>query len=340
MRETTNNCPVCGAVNTQKDNSLHCASCETKLAFLEYFASKEVFEAWHQQMQAGWNAYRSQQLTNLRSHARLIIGPEFVAFHDAQAAKLTIVDRFGKVTSESAVRHFSAGNMHQVTVSTRGTVAAKGDNDAGQCKLTYHRYVNSALAAPHCTYLVSDSGAVSAVGQCNIREQIEQWTNIQSLACGTTHLVGLTKDGTVVQADSSAAADHQEIANWKNVTAIAAAANYTLALHADGTVSYAGPKQQTRNAISTWKNIIAIAADSQYAVGLTKDGHVLLAGECSPFLDGGRSQARSWENVVCISANHGVIAAMDQSGALLLAGRFLYSDHVADAFQQANPAKI
>lgn len=335
-------CPVCGAgPAARKKQSLDCPACGTKNAFAEYFASQEVYEAWNETIRQSWNAYRDRQVRRLRSRTSLIVGPESLAFHDADAARLTVFDRFGKTTSETNVQQYSVSNLHQVTLKTGGEVVAKGNNDANQCYVNGVQKAACVQAAPRCTYVADTEGKISAFGACPIREQIAQWTGIKALASGTGHLVGLTKNGTVVQADSSAVGrSTRETASWQNITAIAAASNYTLGLHADGTVSYAGPKADIRQEVAGWRDIAAIAADSQYAIGLTKSGRVLLAGQCTPFLDGGRSSARSWENIICVGAGHGVIAAVTRDGALLLAGSFLYSEEVSAAFKRSNPTKL
>lgn len=340
MKNNMITCPVCGQGAGKTPAPGRCSVCGTEDAFIEYFSSAQAHSAWKQRIQISRDAYREQRQQHVRGSGTLTVGPEYVAFHDADSAKLTVVCRDGAAVTDN-VRAFSVSNLHQLTLSTRGKVTARGDSEAGQNQVGSLSGITHILAAPRCSYLVDKAGTVTARGACAIKPQISGWTGIQALACGTQHLVGLRTDGTVLQADDSVAGrTSAETAGWKNVTAIAAAGNYTLGLHADGTVSYAGPQPDARQEVSRWRNVVAIAADYHYAVGLTADGRVLLAGKCVPYLDGGRSEAAQWSDVVCIAAGYGVIAGVDGSGKLLLAGNLLGSVQIQNTFSQANPAKL
>lgn len=336
MSNNQNRCPGCGAVcSANGGQSLDCPTCGLKYAFVEYFASRNTYETWNNTIQAAWNAHRGKQTEQLREHCSLIVGPEYIAFHDRRTGVLTIIDRFGKVTTEHNVREYSVSNLHQVLLNTNGTVSVSGDTEGGRLRANGVAGIRTVLASQRCTHLVNDQGCVESYGACSVRSELEDWKNIRQLACGNSHLVGLTESGTVVQAGGTV----QSTADWKNVIAIAAAANYTLALHRDGTVSYAGSREDVRREVASWKSVAAIAADSQYAVGVTNDGTVLLAGACKPYLDGGRSAAKQWKNVACIGAGNSVIAAVTAEGELLLAGSFLRADDVIGYFRDNNPVK-
>ncbi len=320
--------------------SARCSICGTEAAFIEYFSSVEAFSAWKQRIHNAKEAYREQRRQYVRNYGILTVGPEYVAFHDTGNAKLTVINRGGATVTDN-VREYSVSNLHQLTLSSKGTVTAKGDSEAGQNQVSSFEGIAHVLAAPRCSYLVDKEGKVIAKGACAIKPQIQNWSGIKALAFGTKHLVGLREDGTVVQADDSVAGrTSAETGSWKNVTAIAAAGNYTLGLLADGTVSYAGPLPDSRQEVSMWHNIVAIAADYYYAVGLTADGRVLLAGNCVRYLDGGRSMATQWTDVVCIAAGYGVIAGVDSSGKLLLSGNLLGDIQIKNTFSQINPAEL
>lgn len=340
MKSKMITCPVCGQGLGRAPVSARCSGCGTENAFLEYFSSGEAFREWTRNIQIAKAAYLQQRREYVRSHGRLIVGPEYVAYHDAGTGKLTVASG-NSVTESNNVQGYSVSNLHQLTLSSKGTVTAKGDSEAGQNQVAGLTDIVHVLAAPRCSYFVAGNGNVTARGACAIKSQIESWNNITALACGTQHLVGLRKDGTVVQADYSVAGrSSAETAGWKNVTAIAAAGNYTLGLHADGTVSYAGPAPDARQEVSGWRNVVAIAADYYYAVGLTAEGNILLAGKCVPFLDNGRSSAAQWSDVVCIAAGYGMIAGLDTGGKLLLAGSLLGDAQIKEGFSRTNPAKL
>lgn len=337
MRNNQIRCPTCGAVRPANEGqSLDCPACGLKYAFVEYFASRNTFDTWNNTIQAAWNAHRGKQTEQLREHGRLIVGPEYIAFHNRRTGELTTFDRFGKVATEHNVREYSVSNLHQVLLNNNGTVSVSGDTEGGRLRANGVTGIRTVLASQRCTHLVNEQGRVESYGACSVRSELEGWKDIRQLACGNGHLVGLTGSGTVVQAGGTV----QSTADWKNIRAIAAAANYTLGLHGDGTVSYAGPREEVRREVASWKNIAAIAADSQYAVGVTNDGTVLLAGTCKSYLDGGRSAARQWKNVACIGAGNSVIAAVTAEGELLLAGSFLRADDVIGYFRENNPVKL
>ena len=339
MSDTSKTCPVCGAGATMRKGAVgDCAVCATPNAFVEYFTSQTALDIWNAGIRERIAARQGQRFRHIRESCSLIVGAERIAFHDAGESRLVLLNQKGKPETESNVRQYSVSNLHQVTLKTNGTATVKGDSDAAQEKLTG---IKAVLAAPRCTYTVNSDGTVSAYGITAVRQEIAGWKNIRAIACGTHHLVGLTEEGTVVQADGREDRRNAgKTASWKNVRAIAAAFNYTLGLHADGTVSYAGSKADVAQAVAAWRNVVAIAADSQYAVGLTGDGQVLLAGSCSAVLDGGRGEARNWKNIVCIGAGNSVIAGLTADGSLLLAGWCPYREEITAGFKAANPAKL
>ena len=337
MSNNQNRCPICGTVQSANvGQSFDCPTCGMRYAFVEYFAGRNTFEIWNNTIKTAQETLRKQQIERLRENSTLIVGPEYIAFHDKKTGDLTNFDRFGKVTTEHNIREYSVSNIHQVLLKTNNVVSVRGDTEGGRLRANNATGIQTVLASQRCTHLVNQQGQVESYGACSIRSDLEKWQDIRKMACGNNHLVGLTGSGTVVQAGSFT----ESTANWKDVKSIAAAAYYTLGLHSDGTVSYAGPKEDVRQEIATWKDIVAIAADSQYAVGLTKDGRVLLAGSCKSFLDGGRSAARQWKNVACIGAGSSVIAAITVEGELLLAGTFLRADNVIECFHANNPVKL
>lgn len=340
MKNKTITCPVCGQGPGRGTVPARCGSCGTENAFAEYFSSAEAYREWNRQIHIAKAAYRQRRQEYVRSHGSLIVGPEYVAYHDSGTSRLTVATS-DSATDTNNVRSYSVSNLHQLTLNSSGTVTARGDSEAGQNQVNGLTGITHVLAAPRCSYFVDRDGAVIARGACAIKSQIQSWSGIKALACGTQHLVGLREDGTVVQADSSVAGrSSAETAGWKNVTAIAAAGNYTLGLHADGTVSYAGPMPDARQEVTRWRNVAAIAADYYYAVGLTSDGKILLSGKCVSFLDSGRSSAAQWSDVLCIAAGYGLIAGLDNGGKLLLAGSILGDAQIKDIFSRANPAKL
>lgn len=147
------------------------------------------------------------------------------------------------------------------------------------------------------------------------------WTDVQTLACGTRHVVGLTTDGTVRLARAHCRTGAAEaIASWQNVTQLTAARDCAAALHQDGTVSFAGKPNDPRKEAEQWQNILSVACDSAYVYGLTQDGNLLLAGSCKAFLDKGRSEAAQWTDLMELACNTAGVGAVDAAGQLHFAG--------------------
>lgn len=339
---TTHNltCPVCGfSSGSLPEPMTTCLRCHTANTFVEYFSNQQAYTQWQTTMEAARLHYQLQHRDALRRNSQLVISGDQVVFLNRSLSQAVLFARGQEPRRMKNIRQFSAGSLHQAVLQSDGVVAVQGDNEYGQRQANGMKNAAHVLAAPRCTYVVGKNGNVSAKGACALQDAISQWKDIQALACGSTHLVGLTADGHVLQADSSATGrTAEETAGWENVTAIAAAADYTLGLHADGTVSYAGPAADTRQEISQWTNIVAIAADSQYAVGLTKNGEVLLAGRClSAFVDMNRSSARQWKDIALIAAGRSVIGAVTNDGNLLLAGNILGADELTAAFHKTVP---
>lgn len=143
---------------------------------------------------------------------------------------------------------------------------------------------------------------------------------MQSLACGTRHVVGLTTGGTVCLAGILPAGAAEVIASWQNVTQLTAARDCAAALHQDGTVSFAGKPNDPRKAAEQWQNILSVACDSAYVYGLTQDGRLLMAGSCKAFLDKGRSGAAQWTELMELACNAAGVGAVDAAGRLHFAG--------------------
>lgn len=330
-------CPVCGSVSDhRRENDTRCLNCQEPLAFVQQFGGEEAYGHWKREMEAKKEARLQQGRERIRKDFRLELGADMLAFVDQTQDRGVLVSRNRDAELLRNVKKCSISNLHMCLLHSNGTVSARGNNDYNQCLVAGVTEVADVLAAPRCSYFVHKDGTVSARGSTALRQQIENWTNIQTLACGDNHLVGLTRDGRVLQASPSATGRSSvETALWQNVVAIAAAIQYTLGLHSDGKVSYAGPSAQMQQEVAGWENVVAIAADTQYAIGLTKDGRVLLAGKCAPVVDMNRSAARQWTGIANVAAGRSIIAAVTAEGKLQLTGNLMDAKAMETAFDAA-----
>lgn len=143
---------------------------------------------------------------------------------------------------------------------------------------------------------------------------------MQSLACGTRHVVGLTTGGTVRLAGILPAGAAEAIASWQNVTQLTAARDWRSGCCTGWHGIFCRQANDPRKEAEQWQNILSVACDSAYVYGLTQDGNLLLAGSCKAFLDKGRSEAAQWTDLMELACNTAGVGAVDAAGQLHFAG--------------------
>lgn len=181
---------------------------------------------------------------------------------------------------------------------------------------------------------------------------LSKFTNIESVAVGSAHLVGLKSDGTVVVTGSSAR--EQVVYDWTDIVEISACDNNTVGLKSDGTVVATGWSSngvldvsdwsdivtvcaggggnivglksdgtvvttKTSNSkfdVSNWSNVVAIYATSENIVGLRADGTVLVTGENY----NGALDAAEWTDIVAVSLGPGHVVGLKLDGTVVAAG--------------------
>lgn len=105
-------------------------------------------------------------------------------------------------------------------------------------------------------------------------QEIRRWKNITAISCGSTHVVGLKNDGTVVAVGENEA-DCCNTQNWQNITAISCGLYHTVGLRKDGRVEAIGRNTHGQCNVQNWRDIIAVVAGREQTVGITKNGEVL-----------------------------------------------------------------
>ena len=314
-------CPVCGRPKGAVSLSEYdCGHCGFQNAYLQSFAGAESLTQWQKAVQAAKGAWQAKQRAEHAGGRRLTVGNHAVALLVPQEHALYLASTNGQLRVEQNVVQFSASERNDAVVYADGTVKVLGeDNSYGQRDTDQWRDIQFALAAPNCTYGVTKTGAVLAQG-APVDPAVRGWTDVQTLACGTRHVVGLTTDGTVRLAGTLPTGAAEAIASWQNVTQLTAARDCAAALHQDGTVSFAGKPNDPRKEAEQWQNILSVACDSAYVYGLTQDGNLLLAGSCKAFLDKGRSEAAQWTDLMELACNTAGVGAVDAAGQLHFAG--------------------
>ena len=191
-------CPVCGRPKGAVSLSEYdCGHCGFQNAYLQSFAGAESLTQWQKAVQAAKTAWQAKQRAEHAGGHRLTVGNHAVALLVPQEHALYLASTNGQLRVEQNVVQFSASERNDAVVYADGTVKVLGeDNSYGQRDTDQWRDIQFALAAPNCTYGVTKTGAVLAQG-APVDPAVRGWTDVQTLACGTRHVVGLTTDGTV-----------------------------------------------------------------------------------------------------------------------------------------------
>lgn len=204
------------------------------------------------------------------------------------------------VSSWHDIVSISVGPLHTVGLKTDGSVVVVGKDGFWQNNVSGWRGIKeicvnkSWLLSSYIVGLKCDGTVVAAgtgdngKGQCNVAG----WKNIEAIAVGDAHTVGLKADGTVV-ATGDNTYGQCDVSNWHDIVAISAGTVHTVGLRSDGTVVSVGNNSDGACNVETWKDIVAISAGHHYTIGLRADGTVVTVG----YKGWGQCDVSSWENI-------------------------------------------
>ena len=186
-------CPVCGRPKGAVSLSEYdCAHCGFQNAYLQSFAGEESRAQWQRTVQDAQAAWRGKQRAELARAHRLTVGSHGVALWVPQENALYLALANGQLQVEQQAVQYSATERNSAVRYANGTVKVLGeDNSYGQKDTNPWRDIRFVLAAPNCTYGVTKTGAVLAQG-VPVDPTVREWADMQSLACGTRHVVGLS----------------------------------------------------------------------------------------------------------------------------------------------------
>ncbi len=315
-------CPVCGKEKSQISVSEYdCDNCGFNNAYVRYFASAGGHELWLDSVNRARAEWNKREEIHAAASVQLYAGDNLIALTDKNRRNITIISGSGSILHEQDAAGFSACERNYAVLYENGTVKVFGeDNSFGQKNTGSWKNIQSVLAAPNCTYGVTESGEVVYAGSLCSRAAAE-WKNVRLLRAGNDSIVGLSRDGKVyMEKDFGVPGAADTVKGWSGITDIMASRDCVIGLSADGTVRFAGRQNDARAEAEAWRHITAIALDNSFAYGLSDDGKVHMAGTCKAFLDRGRSSASEWSNVASLSSNHAGIGAVDENGELLFAG--------------------
>ena len=150
-------------------------------------------------------------------------------------------------------------------------------------------------------------------------DSVKTWKQIQAIAVGFYHIIGLRQDGTVVTAGDNTFGQCN-VSDWTNIVAIAAGPMHTVGLMKDGTVVATGINENGECLVSDWTNIQAIAAGPRHTVGLHQDGTVIAIGSDEDSLGSSGDQqcnVSGWTDMIAISAGSGLTVGLKKDGTVV-----------------------
>jgi len=137
----------------------------------------------------------------------------------------------------------------------------------------------------------------------------EAATNLVSVACGLTHMVGLKSDGRVIAWGDNSYNKTVVPVTATSVVAIAASDSHSLALRSDGTMISWGAINNVPAALS---NVVAIASGPLQDAALLADGSVHVWGN-----NLAAQRAEGWTNVMAIAAGGLHLLGLKRDGTVI-----------------------
>jgi len=163
---------------------------------------------------------------------------------------------------------------------------------------------------------LEDGGTVVAVGDNSVGQcNVGGWTNIDKVAAGDYHTLGLEDGGTVV-ATGDNAYGQCDIDSWTNIDQVAAGGYHTVGLESDGSVVAVGWNHYGQCDVTSWTNIDQVAAGGWHTVGLKPDGTVIATGRNSH----GQCNVDGWENITQVAAGAWHTVGLEDDGTVVAVG--------------------
>lgn len=217
-------------------------------------------------------------------------------------------------------------------VTDDGTLIAKGNPPAELSENTDNVWGNLKAISAHGLGLIGlkNDGTVTATsGNKNNKwyagaEAVDDWTEIDKIACGSYHTLGLRSDGTVVSTrflvDNEYNRGQYNVSGWNNIISIAAGSKHSIGLKSDGTVVACGDNSEGQCDVEKWTDIVQVSADGDWSVGLKSDGTVVCTGS-DFFKSTGEAvrQSETWSDIVSISIGSPIIG-LRADGTVAAAG--------------------
>ena len=193
------------------------------------------------------------------------------------------------------------------------------------CAANFVQYYKKEYHQKYCVFGVRTDGTVvnASNGEFISLYDVNNWSDIVTVAARQVCTIGLKSDGTVIAADSRG--DWINVGGWTDIAAIAVTEGYTstgsyavgaVGLKSDGTVVANGKNiAGICDTVAGWTDIVAIAAGN-HTVGLKSDGTVVVVGN-SEF---GECNVGGWTDIVAIAACRWHTFGLKSDGTVVAAG--------------------
>ena len=176
-----------------------------------------------------------------------------------------------------------------------------------------------AVGYDHIIGLKSD-GTVVAVGDDSYEQcDVEDWRGIELVSTGMYHTVGLKSGGTVV---ATGANNHGQcdVGNWRDIVDISVGNSYTVGLKSDGTVVATGSNQYGQCNVDEWTDIKHISAGQYHTAGLKTDGTVVAVGDYAMR----QCDVDNWTDIIAISTGANFTIGLKSDGTVVATGSNKY----------------
>ncbi len=211
-----------------------------------------------------------------------------------------------KVSEWKEIISVSAGRSHTIGLRENGIVAAQGWNEYGQCNTLLWKDIAAVSAGSYHTVGLKKDGTVIAAGlNKNGQCNVSDWNNIVRISAGRHFTVGVKSDGTVVSTDGT------DLTGWKNIAAVSAGKDFIIGLKNDGTVVSTSDAD-----LSGWNRIIAVSAGGEHIIGLKADGTVVAAGDDKY----SQCDVSGWKDIAAVSAGEKFTVGLKKDGTVVAAG--------------------
>lgn len=217
------------------------------------------------------------------------------------------------------IKDIKISDYNFAALKDNGTVMALGVSD-GLDQVSTWENISKIYLKDEAVFGVREDGSVIYSGKCEYdkAEYIYSWENVESLAFGEKHMIGITKNSTLYSIGSNTNGEC-DVEDWYDIVDVKLA-YHTVGLCKDGKVKAIGENNFGECDVKSWQDIVQIAVGEFYTLGLTSSGKVLSTGLNSC----GQCNVSEWANIKKIYASGNMSIGLRYDGKVVTAGKNSY----------------